>query len=454
MKHIKTIPTFLALAIVGLGVLTGVLLINQAQTFSPKATGQTQPEQVRITNINDNSFVVSWITQSATKGFVIFGENSQLEKTAFDGRDNSVATQQSLTHYVLVKNLKPATRYLFKINSGGTNYNDGDKPYEITTAPTINSPLPENDTAYGMILNQEGNPAKGAIVYLSLANTTAQSSLVQEDGSWMIPLSMARSISLTSYSNYDKQLQIEENFVQDGSLGTISAINTTKNDSPAPTMTLGKTYDFTQVTNQNLSPTPGNSLFSAAPTATGSSTSPTPTTGHLGSGFSPDQLTSSSSGRLNILNPSDGEGINTAKPEFQGTAPANQVIEIVVESETAYSGQTLVDQQGNWQWSPPADLSPGLHTVTATLKGLNGIEQKVVRSFTVLAAGETDLPAITATGSGQTVTVTPEPTRIITTPTPEPTLAPSGNLTPTVLYSTIGLILLVLGLYQLIWANQ
>ena len=447
MKRTKTIPTFLGLILLTIGTIASVFLIQRVQTFSPKASGQNQPDQVRITNINDTSFIVSWITPSATTGFVIFGETVQLEKTAFDERDNNTVTAKSLTHYVLVKDLKPTTKYLFKINSGGTNYDNGDKPYEITTAATINSALPENDTAYGLILNQEGNPANGAIVYLSLANTTPQASLVKEDGSWMIPLSMARSVSLTSYSNYDKQLQIEEIFVQDASLGTISAINTTKDDSPVATMTLGKTYDFTQTAKQNLSPTPGNSLLLTAPTATRSPISPTPTTAQQNSGFSLQQATLSPAGRLNIHNPAEGEKLNTTKPEFLGTAPANQVVEIKVESTTSYSGQTLVDQQGNWQWHPPANLAPGQHTITATIKDANGIEQKIIRSFTVLAVGEENYPAFTATASAQTATPV-EPTRIITTPTPEPTPPKSGNLTPTYLSLIIGLILLLIGFYQ------
>jgi len=437
-KQPKTIPTFIAILILAAGVFFGVFLIRKTQTFSLKASGQIIPQQVKITNITDISFTVSWITQSATNGFIVFGETSQLGQTALDDREpGTEARELFFTHYVTVKNLKSSTKYFFKIGSAGKLFDNRGKAYEITTASVINLPLPNADTAYGIVLEPGGNPAKGAIVYLSLANTVPLSCLVKNDGSWVIPLSTARNLTLTSYSSYDRELQVEEIFVQGGNLGTATAITTTKNDSPVPTLILGQTYDFRQAAPE-VSPTPTSTVFGEL--------SSTP----LKSGFGLEPLVSSpSSQRLNILNPGEGEKINTQKPEFVGTAPSGEVLEIVVESETTFSGQTIVDEKGNWKWSPPTDLPPGEHTITVTLKDENGIAQKVVRTFTVLAAGEGESPSFVATPSaGLTATPSAEPPRIIGTLTPTPKPPSSGNLTNTIILPTIGLILLIFGFYQ------
>lgn len=439
-KSPTTIPTFLAVTLLAASVFLGVLFIDRFQTFFLKASGEVLPQQVKITNISDSSFTVSWITQSPAAGFIAFGENTQLGQTSLDDREKGTQTSQpQLTHYVTLENLKPSTKYFFKISSGGKIFDNSGKPYEVTTGPVINLPLPTADTAFGIILEPGGNPSKGAVVYLSLANTTPLSSLVKNDGSWVIPLSMARNLSLTSYSSYDRELQVEEIFVQGGSLGTATAITTTKNDSPVPTLILGQTYDFRQT-----APSP-----SATPVQQIPSLTPLPTKSSLGFPLEP-LVTSPSTGlRLNILNPSEGEKVNTQKPEFIGTAPQGEVLDIIVESETTFSGQTLVGEKGNWQWTPPTNLPPGEHKITVTLKDKSGITQKVTRSFTVLAAGEGELPSFTATPSGQlTVPPTPEPTRIIATPTEPPAQPKPGSLTTTFLFFTIGLIALVFGFYQ------
>lgn len=435
-KQPKTIPIFLAILILAISLFLGVFFIRRSQTFSLKAGGQTNPQQVKITNISDSFFTVSWITAESTSGFISYGETPQLGQTTLDDREKGTQQRQSQsTHYVTLDNLKSSTKYFFKINSGGRLFDNSGKPYETTTGPVINLPLPSADTAYGMVLEPGGTPAKGAIVYLGLANTTPLSSLVKNDGSWMISLSMARNLSLTSYSSYDKELQIEEIFVQGGNLGTTTAITTTKNDSPVPVLTLGQTYDFRHILPTS---TPAAETFSP----------PTPTT--AASGFSLEPLTSSPSAgqRLNILNPSEGEKINAVKPEIIGIAPAGEVLNISVESNAPLSGQILVDNQGNWRWTPPTNLSSGEHTVTVSLKDESGIIQRVTRTFTVLAAGESELPSFVATPSAGLTSPTPQPSRIIATPTEQPAQPKTGSLTTTIIFITIGLILLILGFYQ------
>lgn len=469
-KQPKTIPTLLGIMILTLATGLGVFLIRQSQSFSIKASVEIAPREVKITNLTDSSFSVSWITQEATQGFVSYKESSGDERVVLDDQEKGLTVKQPrFVHYVTLENLKSSTLYFFRINSRGVNFDRDGNPYEVTTAPAINLPLPTADTAHGMVIDGQGNPAKGTIVYLSLANTTPLSCLVGNDGSWVIPLSTARTNTLSSYSRYDREIQIEEIFVQGGNLGNATAILTTKIDSPAPTITLGENYDFRNTVTPTLTPAPfvpSGTSASDSGSAFNNNQIPTPTVTSTPSqanngGFSslPQASPSPIGQKLTILNPDEGEKINTAKPEFIGTAPGGEILEIKVESETAYSGQVLVDEKGDWKWTPPANLPPGEHTITVTLKDKEGVSQKVVRNFTVYAAGESNLPSFEATPSAitvspaQTTTISAQPTRIVATPTEKPTQPQTGNLTTTFLFFTMGLALLFLGVKFFTW-NQ
>lgn len=504
-RKVSTIPTLAAFLVLGLGLVSGVVTINKIKTLSPKANVKNAPDQIRITNINDHSFVVSWISKSPSKCFIILGENPEQLNLKFLDQQEDLNLGKDLTHYFWIQNLNPATKYYFKVNSSGEVFDDNDKPYEVTTAPEINLPLPENDTAYGIILEAGGKPASGAIVYLSMANTTSLSSLVKEDGSWMIPLSMARSSSLNNYSAYDKQLQIEEVFVQGAESGTATALNTTKNDNPFPTLVLGQKYDFSkdlsgqkgsenlivfqnqtppiialEPTNTEISPAPVITQVptgSLLPTTTSSpllllssgtptpvlqlSTTPppkasatigiSPTTTLTAGKNSPPSSSPDTKIKFEIINPSENEDLNNFRPEFQGTAPSDLVLEIKVESEQNYFGQTIVNEKGDWTWTPPANLEPGNHKVTVSYKDEKGAIYQLTRNFVVLAAGESNLPSFTSTPSATlTVTKTPSiiPTKTVTTPTATPTPYVTGSLTSTALFLIMGLALLILGFYQ------
>jgi len=299
------------------------------------------------------------------------------------------------------------------------------------------------------VVDQNSNPVEGTIIYLSLANANPASTLTKSSGSWVIPLNLVRSADLSSWASYDKDASIEEIFVQAGSLGTATVVATTKNDSPMPKIILGQNFDFRQVaeekpqTQPNLTPTPEateTSKFAVEPTATTSA--------------------STSSAQIKILNPEQDEKINTQKPEILGTGPIGKTLTITVQSPATYSGQVKTDSKGNWQWTPPSNLEPGEHTITASYTDEKGILQKITRSFTVLAAGDSQLPAMTATPSSQ-ASPSPTPTTKIASPSPTPTstisgrvsmpsteggVPTSGYLTPTFLVSIMGISLIFFGL--------
>jgi len=442
MKRIRRIPTIIGLTILLAGIIGGVILIRQGPKLFLKASPEITPKQVKITNISENSFAVSWITDAQTSGFVKYGTDSNLTMTTSDDRDQlSGKTGNFFTHHITLHNLKPATNYYFKIGSQGKLFDNNGQPYQTTTAHPVQTSPPANDVAYGTIVDQSGTPVEGAIVYLSLANTTPLSTISKSSGSWVIPLSLARSLDLASYVSYDREASIEEIFVQAGPPGTATAVTVTKYDSPVPAISLGRSFDFRTGPKEPepiVSPppaTPSASKFTLPEIA-----SPTPT-----------PLTVSA--ELTITNPSQGEEVNSQRPEILGTAPSGETVSITIQSPATYSGKVVVDSQGNWQWTPPADLEPGEHTITASFIDKNGKEQKISRTFTVLAAGGSQLPALTASPSAiatpspsPTASPTATPAGRVSMPSTEEGVPTPGYLTPTFFVFIMGLVLMFLGI--------
>jgi len=438
----RRIPTLIGLLILIIGIAVSVFLINKSTRWFTRAAPETTPKQIKFTNITNNSFSVSWITDEATSGFIKYG-TTKLDQVARDDRDEQASqTGNFITHHVTLQNLNPATTYQFQIGSGGATYDNNGQNHQVITASALTTSAPPSDVAHGTVNNQAGSPAEGAIVYLSLPGATSQSALVKASGYWVIPLNLARSEDLSSYAQYDKQATVEEILIQAGNQGTATAVATTKNDSPVSTITLGESHDF-----RTTAP-----LIEETEEATDSSgftfeeiESPTPATP------SPVEVT--------ITSPSDEEEVNTQKPEIQGTGPAGEVLEITVESPQTYTDTIVVNADGSWDWTPPANLEPGEHTITITYEDEEGQEETLSQTFVVLAAGDSDLPSLTATPSGTATpsptpspTVSPSPSATpdgrVSMPSTEEGVPDSGYLTPTFLVFIMGLVLITFGLFS------
>lgn len=176
---------------------------------------------------------------------------------------------------------------------------------------------------------------------------------------------------------------------------------------------------------EDLTLTIGGATVTSTPTPTASPT-PTPTTG---------------AAAVEITNITEGQTVNTNRPTFSGTAPPDTELTITLESPEPIIATILADAEGEWSWTPTADLADGDHTLT------------------IIAAGHEDNPLILAfsvdtsgTGGGTpTATPTPTPTTgaaATATPTPTPTTAApvAGHWQQSALLLGTGLILLILGL--------
>lgn len=421
----KKIITFLGLAIILSSLGIGGFFVYQSGLLNFQADPEIKPDKVKITNISQDRFTVSWITNKPTIGSIVYGKDGKLDQTQIDDSDQlTKESQNHKLHHITVTNLQAASSYNFKIKSGekNTNFDDQGKPYSVKTGPTLGSP-PASDLISGTVKQTNNKPATDAIIYITIPGVSPLSTQVKKDGSWLISLSSARNAQLTDFAKYDLSTTLEEIIVQ-GESTSSSVLTNTANDSPVPLITLnGEKYDFSK----QSAPVANNPAKQATPQpakeSSASSTKTSPVGGsQVASQFPLEPLKNTTTGKtpktpenfvedevapveVVILNPSrESEQITIARPEFFGTGPINQVITIKIGSVQTITGTAVVDSKGNWKYSPNQDLAVGSHSLEVKYLNSDGINKSVKRNFVIAASSRTGAttPAFEATPSATT----------------------------------------------------
>lgn len=185
-----------------IGLLTGLYLVSRQTNLFSRADISTAPQEVKISNISDNSFTVSWLTGKPTTGFIKYGSPA-LEETAQDDRD--LGSQEfRVTHHVTIKNLEPGKTYYYQIFSGQEVFDDQGKPFTQTTAPTTENPPAVPEPVFGTVNKKDNTKATEALVYLEINGGSLLSSYVRENGNWLITLNNARIKDLSDYISVDE----------------------------------------------------------------------------------------------------------------------------------------------------------------------------------------------------------------------------------------------------------
>lgn len=450
----QKIPTVLGILLLLISVGTGIFFITQGGMNKLGLNPNIAPKNVSISNITDSQLTVSWTTDEKTDGLIKYDTTPNLSKTSKDNRlQISAENSQFYLHYVTLKELQPTKTYYFKIVSGGKLYDNKGQAYTITTGPVLGS-IGEAKIVSGKILSAENTPAAEVIVNLGTTNMAPMSALTDKEGRWAIFLNKARSTDLSSYTILDPEATILKIDVL-GEKRTASAVTITKNAFPVPDIVLGHDpYDFREIfADQEEKPpaiafqnptgpepeqeplqsaTPSSqpnikraSQFVLQPTSTASAT--------------PAQI-------VTISNPAkDGEQLNTLRPEFQGKGPAFKVLTIKIESTKVISSSVTVNNNGQWTYTPANDLNPGSHTISLAYVNDKGDTETVKRPFTVLAAGNSELPALTATRSAQ-----PSPITRKTMPSTDSGVPKTGVVMPTFAVLIAAILLIIVGFIFLV----
>ncbi len=422
------IPTIVGLLVICIGIAVAVFLIGNSTNPFSQATGTTTPKNVLVTNVSDTSFSVNWMTDTIQSGSVIYREPGLFSKykTVMDIRDNG-RQQQRFIHLVTVTGLKPQTIYNITLVSGSKIYSDLSA---VTTGPVLAAPNHQVNPAFGSLSDSSNQTPEETLVFASFPGSQTLSSLAQ-NGNWLIPLGNLRTSDLTKYflpSPKDtEQLQL----INQTAATTVTT--NIENDSPVPTVIMGRNYDFTKTGKRYLPVIAAAENFGKI-------------SGTVNTVFA-------------VIRPREGDVISTDKPAFQGTGtPEKQVLITVNQtgSNTPVTVKVKISSNGQWQWTPEKGLEAGNYLATFASVDANSKTQVKSVSFKLLKSGSSVLADATPSGSLK-------PTPVATTkalPRPSATVAPritppasatqsgvptTGNDLPTLAFLFIGLGILAIG---------
>ncbi len=442
----KRIPTLLGILFIAVGIGVTSYLTKTGVILTSKAGPSDTAQNIRISNITNKSFTVSFTTEAPVVGSINFGKNKNLGQTAFDDKDKKGDLGEYKIHYITVKNLDPYSDYYFSISSGSKEFLQNGEPFTVKTSPISSSSFDNDKIIKGRIIFPSEDNSKEAVVYLNSENSQTLSALVEEDGSYSLSVGSLKTENLSAYFTISDETIFRILVLGENSLSSNIKFNSLE-IKEIPVITLGNDYDFTQSNLETASESASTSFSSLS------------------------SEVSSSSETLQINVPSNNQTFIDSQPRFSGTALPNSTVEITIHSDDNIKTQIITDSNGNWSFRPSSALSPGSHTITIVTRDVSGILRTITQSFTVFASGnqvsESATPSATPIVTPSSVpTSTPIPT-IIPTATPtnmpiastSPTLIPTATITPiispipspgnsdSVIFGLFGLGLTILGFF-------
>ncbi len=468
----KRIPTFIGLGFLVIALIIGVIFMGKGGgVFAPRASAETTPKNIRLTNVTDTTFTISFLTDNPTGGFVKYGTAAnKITQQASDDRDQLSGTEGEFTlHHVTVRNLQPGANYFYVIGTESNSlFDNNGAPFSISTGKRAGAPSAAK-TIYGSVTTESNVPAVGSVVYLKIDGVGDMSALVTNTGGWAVPLSNARTPDGAGYATITDETQITVTVQGTKASQTAQGVVPVKDSQPVPTIAFGRGFvEVAEVANKPT-PTPEPTeepqqptppvTPKATPQASGSAALAASASARLvasGSASLTATENASSTAALHAVTMVDMDSslkptVTTVQPTIVGKAAPNVKVKIEVHSDTQITQEVTADPQGQFELDIAQlseTLEPGEHTVTITYTDPEtNQEVTLTRTFTVapkssnlVALATTPTPTPTATPFG---TTNPYPiggatTSATTTATPTPTATPKISSTSSSLSGSSG----------------
>jgi len=409
----KKIPTILGLVILLAGIIGGSFLSRRTAIFRSRADTDCSPVNPQITNITHQAFDLSFTTAA------ICSSSLTVAGHLHPGPENSQ------THYFQINGLEADTDYSLVVTSGGRDYQGGS--YQVKTAATPSTAVPNSNLAWGKILNPDGSPASSGIVYVIIPGAVPLSAKITVNGNWNIPL--ATSFNSAKNNWFTPPDNIQEDIVVISADGTATQVlgNTSRNN-PVPDITIGQNLSLAQPTSADY----GTGIITSVPTVPASTS-------------------------FSLISPQANEVINNSLPEIFGTgAPGGQITLEINPSST--SRQIIVDTNGSWRFSPTQPLSVGSYTLSLTYKAnTSSTSESLTRQFSIstqssglaytASASATRIPSPTITTATTPIpTSTSIPTIRSQKPSTSSAVPVTGNGFPTIFLLLLSTAFIILGL--------
>lgn len=399
----KRIPTLVALAIVFASIWITSFIIQRQVLLSGKASADTTPYNISITNTTDTSFTVAYTTNEKTTGAVsLKGESGEIFSDDRNRRSKNPSAFYS--HYITVAKLKPSTEYSFAIISNGTAYSDNGKNFRAKTGPPL-SPATNGKSLRGQIILPTGEGGDDVLLLIAVSGAELYSTLTSQNGTYNFLLDNIRSKSLDSLISFDDTTKITITAYRQDMRSIIELQGKTLINIPI--IQLSSNYTF--LSEEETQIASASSSLLTIPTL------------------------KNERGEIRILSPRNNASLIDVQPVFQGYALPHQKVKITIHSKENIQVAVTADSNGFWSFRPPRAISAGAHIITIETIGTNGILRQITQSFSVFAIGyqlNEPNPSVTPI-----MTITPIPTSPqVVTPTTIPSAAtpsPASSPTPT-----------------------
>lgn len=465
----KKIPTILGLLILIISLVAGVLLFGDGTgLFTPRATPETTPKNITVSNVTDKSFTVSFYTDEETIAFIKYGQSvNDVKQQASDDRDQlSGVIKAYRLHHLTVRGLESNKEYYYYLGTGSnTTFDNAGSPYKIKTASNPGGASPNNQTIYGTVIQNNGRPGEGAIVFVTLEGAGTLSTLVKSSGSWAVSLANAFNIGLNAYPevNEDSALSIKVQGIETNSITNRTV--TVASAQPVPEIIMGQeakeiNEDLSAareellaenfVENENLIEETEDESIEASQESliidevieevdlvAETTTSSQLDNAEVNEDSEVETITLSESDRTLDLDEMDETSlatdnvIQTTQPIIKANLPPNVTVKIEIHSDTAIETITETDANGDLLIdvaSLEKNLDPGEHTINYTyIDPQTGQEVTKSYNFTVSE------PSDTTSASTESVTRTiasAETTQSLPYGSGDP-YVPSRDLSPT-----------------------
>lgn len=194
------IPTLLGIAL----IIT--LAASAFFYFYFKQTSRLSPNfaisDLAAVNLFSSSATIVWQTTAPSTGQVLYSETQNLNSKAKDNRDQA-DPQARLSHFVSINDLKPETKYFYKIQNNGVNYPE--KALEFKTASNTQSDSELNFSFIkpfqGTILNANLNPVDESLVFLKIPGAQELATFSSTAGNFILPLKLVYNKDLNEVFN-------------------------------------------------------------------------------------------------------------------------------------------------------------------------------------------------------------------------------------------------------------
>jgi len=377
-KKIPSFAAYLFIFVISLTLIIG-FKSGRRSTIVSRASKETTPQKVLVSNLNSESVNVSFFTKEDARTFIRYREfdvRGASFITKFDSRDSKTQTQRK-THYFEIAPLKALTKYELEIYSEG-------KLYTATTPSELQFQTPKKEVnlstyppVFGKVLNKNFQGAADVLIKIMIdkAQGPSYTALTKNSGEWILTLANIRDSRGTQIDIQDTDILRITAQSPDMTVSKIGAQY--QYCRPLRTVVLGQDYDFTSVNS------PGNVLGA---------------------------VDSRSLNSL-ITYPRNGAILSSSYPVFRGkSTPLSTLQLVLMPQQTVYSLTT--DIEGQWRFTAEESFLPG--TYRAKVVNVKTRESETI-DFHVGKSGEQVLGE--ATESAKPTTNLPKPTTAVE-PTP------------------------------------